>query len=133
MRPFLITHIVVPSHSDKLPSSVDTYTRSKGLLSKANNLALAKLIADHAHEANLAIAQKDTAELGSEGRSRSVRLGTSATGTPASMEPVFSRDTENAQSVFKAACTARGSTFSVILRDRGLVAQGKSGYDYEEC
>ncbi|KAF5311317.1 hypothetical protein D9611_012578 [Ephemerocybe angulata] len=128
------------------PDNLDTYTRSKGLLSKANNLALAKLIADHAHGANLAIAQKNTAELGSEGKST---VGfdfaiveecqawdecdgyTSVYG--ARVLEIEYTDTENAQSVFKTACAARGSTLSIILRDRQLVAQGKSGYHYEEC
>jgi hypothetical protein len=36
-------------------------------------------------------------------------------------------------SAFKPACTARGSSVSVILRDRDVVPKTDSAYSYQEC
>ncbi|KAF5317120.1 hypothetical protein D9611_003505 [Ephemerocybe angulata] len=128
------------------PDNLDSYTRSNSLLTKANNLALAKLLADHAHTKNLAIAQKNTAELTASDKAT---VGfdfavveecqaydecdnyTDIYGT--GMLEIEYTDNDNAQSVYQAACTARGATYSVILRDRDLVASGQSGYHYEQC
>ncbi|KAF7303624.1 Glyco-hydro-114 domain-containing protein [Mycena indigotica] len=44
------------------PDNLDTYTRFKQL-SKADNVAFAKILSDYAHSKNLAFGQKNTAEL----------------------------------------------------------------------
>ncbi|KAL0069680.1 hypothetical protein AAF712_003338 [Marasmius tenuissimus] len=44
--------------------NLDTFTRSANLLTKANNLAYAKLLADHAHSLNLAFGQKNAGRVG---------------------------------------------------------------------
>lgn len=128
------------------PDNLDSYTRSNKLLTSSNNLALSKLIADHAHGLGLAIAQKNTADLGSSGKSTAGfdfavteecqvwdECGdyTDVYGT-AVLEIEYT-DSDNYAQVFKDACSARGSKISVILRDRDLVAKGQSGYHYEEC
>jgi hypothetical protein len=42
-------------------------------------------------------------------------------------------DDDDATANFNAACKARGSSVSVILRDRDVVPKGKSDYSYSEC
>jgi len=46
--------------------NLDSYTRSAGLLDAADNIALARLFVATAHEAGLAIGQKNTADLAAE-------------------------------------------------------------------
>jgi hypothetical protein len=45
------------------PDSLDSWTRSRGLLDRADAVALARLLVERAHAAGLAVAQKDAAEL----------------------------------------------------------------------
>ncbi|KAH6906504.1 glycoside hydrolase family 114 protein [Coprinopsis sp. MPI-PUGE-AT-0042] len=128
------------------PDNLDTWTRSNGLLTKANNLALAKLIADHAHTKNLAIAQKNAAELGSEGKTTAgfdfavaeecqvwdeCSEYTDAYGT-AVLEIEYT-DNDDADQVFADACADHGSTIGIIHRDRDLVTPSSSDYHYEHC
>lgn len=123
-----------------------SFTRSSSRLTQANNLALATLLVSHAHTLNLAVAQKNTAELGSTGKTTSgfdfaiaeecevwseCHEYTNAYGT-AVLEVEYT-DVTNALQVWQNACTARGSTFSIIYRDRDLVPSGGSGYHYQEC
>lgn len=42
-------------------------------------------------------------------------------------------DNDNAKSVYKKACSARGAKISIILRDRDVVPKGSDGYSYTEC
>ncbi|KAF4609849.1 hypothetical protein D9613_010439 [Agrocybe pediades] len=128
------------------PDNLDTFTRSNGLLTKANNLALAKLIADHAHSVNLAIAQKNTAELGSSGKTTTgfdfavveecqqydeCDDYTDVYGT--NVLEIEYTDSKNYAKTFQSACSARGSSIPIILRDRDLVNPSQSGYHYEQC
>jgi hypothetical protein len=51
------------------PDNLDSFTRSRGLLSAADATAFIKLLSDHAHSRGLAIGQKNTVELaGQRGR-----------------------------------------------------------------
>ena len=50
------------------PDNLDSWTRSSTQLSKTNNVTLAKLLATHAHSIGLAIAQQNTPQLGSTGK-----------------------------------------------------------------
>jgi len=49
------------------PDNLDSWTRSSGLIDRADNLALARLLTDRTHAAGLAIAQKNAAGLGARG------------------------------------------------------------------
>ena len=51
--------------------NLDSWTRSGGSLSSASNMAFARLLIARAHASRLAVAQKNTAELATQGR----RLG----------------------------------------------------------
>ena len=52
------------------PDNLDSWTRSHGLLDEADDLAMAALLASDAHAHRLAIAQKNTDQLGTAGRDR---------------------------------------------------------------
>ena len=41
--------------------------------------------------------------------------------------------TDDARSAYTDACAARGTSISVILRDRDVVVKGQSAYRYEHC
>ncbi|KAJ6522194.1 glycoside hydrolase family 114 protein [Mycena vulgaris] len=127
------------------PDNLDTFTRSTGLLTAANNLALAKLFTDHAHSAGLAVAQKNTGgELGSSGKSTvgfdfAVAEECQAFEECDSYTDVYGNNmieieyTDNGVSAWNAACKARGANISVIYRDRDVVPAGSSAYHYQEC
>jgi hypothetical protein len=126
------------------PDNLDTFTRSKNLLTKANNVALATLLATHAHGKGLAIAQKNTPDLGSTGKT-SVGFDFAIAEecqvydecgeylTPYGNKVIEIEYTDNPRSAYTQACAAQGKTISVILRDRDVVAKGQSGYKYEYC
>lgn len=50
------------------PDNIDSYDRSKGQLTKAEAVSYLGLLAPHAHGDGLAIAQKNTTELGTAGK-----------------------------------------------------------------
>ncbi|GAB6901787.1 endo alpha-1,4 polygalactosaminidase [Kineosporia succinea] len=126
------------------PDNLDTYDRSGKLLTKANNLAFAKLLADRAHSKGLAIAQKNTSEI------------TEAEATTAGFDFAVAEEcqvysecdsytdiyddlvyeveyTDNGKSAYTKACAAQGKDISVILRDRDVVPSGDKAYHYENC
>jgi hypothetical protein len=131
------------------PDNLDTFTRSGRRLTQANNVAMATLLATHAHGTGLAIAQKNTTELGGTGRSQvgfdfAIAEECQAfnecgeyTGPYGAkvfeIEYVDEDDPSAGPAAFRAACTARGATVSVILRDRDVVPAGDAAYHYESC
>lgn len=50
------------------PDNLDSWTRSGGILTRADDVAIARLLAQRAHVHGLLIGQKNTSELGSAGR-----------------------------------------------------------------
>jgi Glycoside-hydrolase family GH114 len=107
---------------------------------------LAKLIADHAHSRDLAIAQKNLAELGSVGKN------TAGFDFAIAEECQFQEecqdyidaygdlvleieytDNEDADAVFATACADHGAEIAVIYRDRELVPAGQPDYHYDDC
>ncbi|KAJ6489084.1 glycoside hydrolase family 114 protein [Mycena sanguinolenta] len=127
------------------PDNLDTFTRSDGLLTAADNLALAKLFTDHAHSLGLAVAQKNTgAELGASGQSTAgfdfaVAEECQKYSQCDAYAAVYGNEmleveyTDNGIALWNAACAARGSAISVIYRDRGVVPPSSSAYYYQEC
>ncbi|KAJ7641204.1 glycoside hydrolase family 114 protein [Roridomyces roridus] len=129
------------------PDNLDTFTRSNGLLTADNNLALAKLFTDHAHSLGLLVAQKNTGdELGSTGKSAAgfdfalaeecneyEECDSYTDVYGANVIEIEYTDADDASANFKAVCKARGSSISVILRDRDVVASSDKAYHYEEC
>lgn len=72
------------------PDNLDSWTRSRGLITRGQAVAFARLLTARGHRDHLAVAQKNTAELAPRGRAvastlpwrRSARCSTSATPTP---------------------------------------------------
>ncbi len=126
------------------PDNLDTYDRSSGLLTKANNVAMARLLADKAHAAGLAIAQKNTAGLTksdatSAGFDFAIAEECQEYGECDAYTSIYGNQvyeieyTDNKASDFSNACAAQGKTISVILRDRDVVPAGDKAYHYEAC
>jgi Glycoside-hydrolase family GH114 len=126
------------------PDNLDSWTRSKNLLTQANNVAMATLLASHAHSDSLAIAQKNTSDLGSTGKT-TVKFDfaiaeecqeytecDSYTG-PYGNNVIEIEYTDNPRSAYTTACANQGKNISVILRDRDVVPKGDSAHHYEYC
>lgn len=124
--------------------NLDSYQRSRGRLTKANSVALAKLLVKRAHLRGLAAGQKNASELGDRGR----RVAKFDYAIAEECERYRECDsyranygdklieveyTDYSTAVFDRACAARGSQISVILRDRQLRAAGEPGYRYAAC
>ena len=126
------------------PDNLDSWTRSLNTLTRANNVAFATLLATHAHSLGLAIAQKNTSELGSTGRTSigfdfaiaeecQVYAECGRYTGPYGNKVIEIEYTDTARSAFLTSCSAQGKNISVILRDRNVVARGQSTYHYEYC
>jgi hypothetical protein len=127
------------------PDNLDSWTRSKGRLTMSGNKALASLLIARAHSDGLAIAQKNTAELGTSGKALGFDFAIAeecyVNGDECGMytRPFGNRVYEieysdnGGLSNYYAACAARGAAISVIYRDRDVVARGRPGYAYRAC
>jgi hypothetical protein len=122
--------------------NLDSFTRSAGRLSTADNLALAALLVEGAHDTGLAIGQKNAAELaaGLAGtfdfavaeecdRWQECGLYTAAYGD----QVLAIEYSDDLRDDFAAACALPDRPLSMILRDRDLVADDAPGYVYERC
>ena len=105
------------------PDNLDSWTRSDGLLTQAGNVAMATLLAGHAHAAGLAIAQKNTSDLGSTGKTQvgfdfaiaeecQVYDECDAYTGPYGNEVIEIEYTDNGRSAYTDACSARGGSIS---------------------
>lgn len=123
--------------------NLDSYTRSRGALSAADNLALAADYARIAHESGLAIAQKNTADqartLAAEGYDFAVTESCAAfdeCDAYAAAYPVvldIEYTDELGASRFAAACARAGRTLTMIMRDHDLVASSDPAHVYRSC
>lgn len=126
------------------PDNLDSWTRSKNVLTKPHNVAFATLLAQRAHASGLAIAQKNTTQLGASGKTQigfdfaiaeecQVYDECDAYTDVYGDQVVEIEYTDNPRSAYTQACAARGGDISVILRDRDVVPRGTGGYRYENC
>lgn len=123
------------------PDNLDTWTRSEGLITKANNVAMMRLLTAAAHAADLAIAQKNVSpELGSQGPTIGFDFSiVESCQVYSECGPVLTNygsrvyEIEYTTSAFNAACRARGATISVILRDRYVTPDTDPDYVYDYC
>jgi hypothetical protein len=119
------------------PDNLDSYTRSKGLLTAAQAVAFAKLLITRAHQRSLAIAQKNSVELAGrapfdfavvEECQRYRECG--------GYKAVFGGnilEIEYTNTAFNTACTSSARTWPVIRRDLNLAVAGAPGYVYRSC
>ena len=126
------------------PDNLDSWTRSRGELTRGGNLAFARLLVARAHLAGLLVGQKNTPELGSAGLSD---IGFSFAVaeecqvyeecdayTDVYGDQVLEVEyTDTARAAFDEACRARGDRIAVVLRDRDVVPRGQPGYTDETC
>ncbi|MFD5942569.1 endo alpha-1,4 polygalactosaminidase [Streptomyces griseus] len=117
------------------PDNLDSYERSKGLLTRAHNAAFAKLLADRAHAAGLAIGQKNTTDLLGQrdtiGFDFAVaeecgRYDECADYADAYGDRVFV--VEYTDDDFAKACSSVGARVSVVRRDLDVRPAGRPGY-----
>lgn len=126
------------------PDNLDSWTRSHGLLTEADNVDLAELIVTRARTAGLAVAQKNAPELAEEGirtigfdfaiAEECQRYSECGMYTKAYGDHVIEIEyTDGSSRDFAAACAARGSHISIVLRDRDVVPRGAHGYHSTTC
>ena len=122
--------------------NLDSWTRREVPFGQAEAVAYAELLADHAHTTGLAVAQKNTPELGAAPRGtwsastspspRSVGCTTSAPATPTSFGSAVI-DVEYTAEGFAAACATVGDGVSVVLRDVAVSTPEDQSYVYDSC
>ncbi|MFJ2158025.1 endo alpha-1,4 polygalactosaminidase [Streptomyces sp. NPDC087856] len=122
------------------PDNLDSYQRSQGLLTRAENADFAKLLAKKAHASGLAIGQKNTvamlpdrAKIGfdfavAEECGQYDECGPFA---KAYANRVFV--VEYKSSGYKRACSSWGKTVSVVQRDLDVTAPGSKSYVFHSC
>jgi hypothetical protein len=123
--------------------NLDSFTRSGDALTVDDNIAMATMFAKQAHDAGLAIAQKNTVE--ESERLRAAGYDFAVT------ESCFKYDEcagytehypvvldieytdELGESAFPAACRSADRAPAMIMRDHYLVTPGQDGYFYQSC
>lgn len=126
------------------PDNLDSYTRSRHLLERADALALSTLFAHRAHRAGLAIAQKNLA-----GLTRAARLKVGFDFVVAeecavwrecgAYRAAYGRHiieieyTDNGRRAFRRTCAQHADQWSIVLRDRNLVTPGNPHYRFKQC
>lgn len=122
------------------PDNLDSYSRSQGLLTLADDVAFARVLANRAHAAGLAIGQKNTvemldrrAEIGfdfavAEECGRYEECGAYA---EAFADRVLVIEYRRAD--FDTACTSWGNRLSIVLRDLDVTPPGDSEHVYANC
>lgn len=125
------------------PDNLDSWTRSDGLLRKVDNVALARMLTRYAHRKGLAIAQKNTSELASQGRAIGFDFAIAEECQVYNECGVYIKTygrlvieieyTDNGTNAFDASCKARQGQISIVLRDRDLSRPGDPGYAFTTC
>jgi hypothetical protein len=122
------------------PDNLDSWSRSQGRLTRADNVAFAKLLIARAHSLGLAIGQKNTAELRDQGRRMGFDFAVAEECQVYSECDAFTHaygreviEIEYAAAPFRAACRARGRAISMQLRDRDVTPAGGRGYVERFC
>ena len=123
--------------------NLDSYTRSEGRLSMADALAFGGLLVTRAHRDQMAIAQKNGAELAVAAHRSGFDFAvaeecqvftecdsyTNAYGS----HVIEIEYTDNPISAFTDACRLRGRTISVVLRDRAVTRPGEPQHVERWC
>lgn len=124
--------------------NLDSYTRSDGVLSLDDNLALATLLVDRAHRAGLAAGQKNAAEDAAVLRDRAgfdfaVVEECAAYDECAAFTDVYGDSvidieyTDELPRPFEEMCADEDSPASLVLRDRDLLTPDDPGHVFRTC
>lgn len=125
------------------PDNLDSYTRSRGLLTVEDAVAFASALARRAHAAHLAIAQKNAADLSDRmrraGYDFAVAEECQVYSECATYVHAYGREVVDIEyadqpvTSFAAACRALGDRIALTRRDRDLVAAGAPGHIEQWC
>jgi len=119
--------------------NLDSYSRSNGKLSRADNVALMKLLSDIGHQAGLAMGQKNSTELVGDAQAmgtdfavveecnRYSECGDYKTGYGDLVFVIEYRDQD-----FAAGCK-NYPELSIVRRDREVSTPGSAGYVFDGC
>src|SRR6185369_5412328 len=122
------------------PDNLDSFERGDGLLTQADNAALAQLITRHAHADGLAVGQKNTTELLGQrteiGFDFAVTEECGAYDECADFATAYDDrvyDIEYSDSGLAKACTHWRGRISIVRRDQDVSPAGSDGYTYHTC
>lgn len=126
------------------PDNLDSWTRSHGSLTEADDLAFARLLISRAHHDGLAIAQKNAAEVARLGRTMGFDFAIAEECQPyeecASYLDAYGDHVieieypdDGGAPGFARACRLRGNRISIDYRDRDVTPAGKPGYLERRC
>lgn len=124
--------------------NLDTYTRSGGLLDRADAIVLARRLVDVAHAAGLAAAQKNAAEDAAQLHASAhfdfaITEECAAFRECSAYTDVYGDDVldieyaDGLDAPFTVVCSFRERPRSMILRDRALGTPDDAGYVFEQC
>jgi hypothetical protein len=123
------------------PDNLDSYTRSKSLLTQNQAIAYATSLSARAHAKGLAIGQKNTADL-STANAKKIGFDFAVAEECADYDECGAYTAsygnnviviEYSRSGFTKACNSYGSRLSVVLRDVAVSTPGSRSYVYEAC
>jgi hypothetical protein len=122
------------------PDNLDSWTRSKGMLTKADAFEYVGLLADRAHKAGLAIAQKNAAGATTLGRRSGLDFAVAEEcgrwrECKAYMD-AYHREVfviEYRLRDFRYSCEHWGDKLSIVLRNLMVTAPGTKNYVYRSC
>nr|WP_235510806.1 endo alpha-1,4 polygalactosaminidase [Curtobacterium sp. Leaf261] len=123
--------------------NLDSWTRSRGLLDRADAVAMASVFVDDAHRLGMAVGQKNTPQLGVRGKA----IGFDFAVAEECMQyrecgaytKVYGRHvidveyTDSLRTSWSAVCASGARPAMTILRDRDLVTPSSSQYRFEHC
>lgn len=126
------------------PDNLDSWSRSHGALTVADNFALAGLLIRRAHAVGLAIAQKNAAGLSKNGRRLGFDFAIAEECQPyrecASYLSAYGDRVieieypdDGGEHNFQLACRLRGDRISVVYRDRNVTPAGRPGFIERRC
>lgn len=124
--------------------NLDTYTRTGGILTRDDNVALARLLVRAAHDAGLAAGQKNAAEDASLLHDRAgfdfavaeecVAFDECTAYTAVYGDAVLAIEyPDTVKTTWEDVCADPERPRSIVLRDRDLVTPTDPGYLYETC
>jgi hypothetical protein len=126
------------------PDNLDSWTRSRHLLSRAGNLDLARRLVKSAHRQGLAVAQKNAAEI-TAGQVKRVGFDFAVAedcqvySECGSYRRLYGGHvieieySDEGRANFDKACARRGDAWSIVYRDRDLVTPSDPGYVHDTC
>jgi len=126
------------------PDNLDSWHRSKGELTRSDNLGLARLLIAVAHGRGLAIAQKNTVEIGERGRRAGFDFAIAeecqAYSECRDYRQVYGKHLieveypdNGGRANFDKACRLRGDDVSIVYRDRDVTPAGEPGFKERWC